>query len=809
MRHWLIILCFWSLAVSAQEKGRVYGTVLDKNTKEPLIGALVKVINSEDGAVTDENGKYQLETRLGTFAFTASYIGYDTLVKYNVVVTSGNLQNVDFDLEVSQTELAEVLVAGAKINSARAATNLSPLSVQTMTVEEIRSNPGGNFDISKVIQALPGVAGSTGFGGFRNDLILRGGAPNENVYFLDGIEIPVLNHFSTQGSAGGPTGIINTAFTKEVRLSTSAFPAQTDNALSGVFEIFQREGNPQKLQSNIRLSASEVAISADGPINQNTTFLASVRRSYLQLLFELIDLPIRPNYWDFQTKITTQWSKRTKINFIGIGAIDDFSFAIPKNADAENTYIVRSTPIIKQWNYTGGVSINHLIDNGYLLLALSRNQFNNNVTRYENNENPIPGTEAFSSLSNETENKLRFLMHKNYRKTDLDLGFTIQNVLFDNDFDALIRKGFINPDGSILQPEVRYVFNSAINFFKYGFFVQGSRKFNNDILVSGGLRSDMNSFTNKGNDLLRTLSPRLNISIPAGDEFKFNASSGIYYKIPVLTILGFRDNDSALVNQNADYTRSRHIAAGLEYSPQPSLRMTVEGFYKNYSNYPVSSFTGISLANTGGDFNAVGNERVVTNGVGRVYGVEFFIQKKLTNKIFYTVSYTWFDSQFSGSDGNLIRAAWDNQHLISVIAGLKLKRSWELGIKYRNAGGSPYTPFDMEASRLNYLSIGQGVVDNARLNQLELSPFNQLDLRIDKKWNFSQWTLDLFLDIQNVLSTQSEAFPNYTFERNEDNTDFKTTDGQPLTLDGSNAFPLILDNVSGRLVPTLGFIIEW
>jgi hypothetical protein len=143
------------------------------------------------------------------------------------------------------------------------------------------------------------VAGTTGGGGFRNDIILRGGGPNENVYYLDDIEIPILNHFTTQGSAGGPAGIINISFIEDIKLSTSAFNAQFDNSLSGVFQFKQREGNSEKLQGNLRLSASEVAATFDGPIGQKTTYLVSARRSYLSFLFTLLDLPIRPDYWNF------------------------------------------------------------------------------------------------------------------------------------------------------------------------------------------------------------------------------------------------------------------------------------------------------------------------------------------------------------------------------------------------------------------------------------------------------------------------------------------------------------------------------
>ena len=600
---------------------------------------------------------------------TCSYLGYDSLVKFNIVLTSGNAQNIDFELEEVTTELGEVVVQGAKIRSARAADLYTPMSVQTLTVEEIRSNPGGNFDVSKVIQALPGVAGTTGGGGFRNDIIIRGGGPNENVYYLDGIEIPVLNHFSTQGSAGGPVGIINTAFTKDIKLSSSAFNSNIDNVLSGAFEINQIEGNPNKIQSNIRLSATELAASFNGPINKKSNFLLSARRSYLQFLFELIDLPIRPNYWDFQLKYTYQLSPKTKLNIIGIGAIDDFKFATPEDATPENLYVVRSSPIINQWNYTSGISLNHLINSGYISLVVSRNHFDNNIKRFENNENPMDGMESLLSFSNEIENKLRLSVNKSKKSFNYSYGIMVQQVNYSNDFKSVIRKELRDNDGNIIQPAVNYEFNTAIDFMKYGLYVQGGKKFDNGISLSGGIRSDMNTFTNDGMNGLNTLSPRMSTSIPIKENVSLNASIGRYYKIPIYTALGFKNPDGEFINIENDYIKSDHLTLGFEYLPKSSLRFTLEGFYKRYNNYPVSIFNGISLANQGGDFGAIGNEPIASIGEGKSYGVEFLVQKKLVNKLFYTFSYTYFISEFSGADGSLLPSAWDNRHLISLIAG--------------------------------------------------------------------------------------------------------------------------------------------
>jgi hypothetical protein len=273
--------------------------------------------------------------------------------------------------------------------------------------------------------------------------------------------------------------------------------------------------------------------------------------------------------------------------------------------------------------------------------------------------------------------------------------------------------------------------------------------------------------------------------------------------------LGYRDEAGVLQNQSIKYIRSNHYVTGFQYLPKEDLKFVAEGFYKQYSNYPVSVRDGISLANLGGDFNALGNEEVISNGKGNTYGFEFSVQQKLVKNTFAVFSYTFVRSKFSGADERLIASSWDNRHLISGLLGRKFKRNWEAGVKYRLAGGAPYTPFDRTASQLNYATLGTGILDYTRLNTERLIAFKQIDLRVDKKWNFKHTTLDLFIDVQNVFRFAGPSLPSYTFTRNADNTDFLTTDGQPLKQDGSNAIPLILQDDAPFFVPTIGFIFEF
>jgi outer membrane receptor for ferrienterochelin and colicin len=805
------ILSFFLLlsTLQAQVTGVIRGNVKDKNTQETIVGANIIIDGTTNGTSTDIDGNFKIELPVGTYNLRATNLGYTTLIKENIVLNSGNDQIVNFELESSSTQLSQVTVTFDKGRSAVATDMITPLSVQQLTTEEIKSNPGGSFDVSRVIQSLPGVGGANG-GASRNDIIIRGGAPNENVYYIDGIEIPVLNHFQTQGSSGGAQGILNVSLIEDVKLTSSAFDARYDNAVASTFVIKQRQGNPEKFSGNIRLSFTEAVATLEGPMGKKTNFIVSARKSYLDFLFKLIDLPIRPNFWDFQYKVVHKFNEKTTLTAIGLGAIDNFSFGATKESTPENEYLRRSLPIIKQWNYTTGFVLKRLVNKGFVQVAVSRNMFNNDIDRFEDAQYNDETKRNFKLRSQEIENKLRVDVNKYINGWKISYGVMGQYVKYNTELFNKVTNTITDSLGNVIIPGVTVNISSAIDFFKYGAFGQVSKElFNNKLLTSFGLRTDMNSFMKDGNNPLNTLSPRLSFAYHLSAKWDLTASVGLYHKIPTYTSLGFRDASNELVNRSMKYIRSLHYVLGTQFLPNESLRFTLEGFYKRYSNYPVSINNGYSLANLGSDFGSIGSEPIQSTGIGETYGFEFFVQQKLVKRLFYVLSYTYVRSKYSGIDNKLIASAWDNQHLVSTTLGIKLGKGWQIGLKYRFAGGTPYTPFNMAASQQNFVLLGTGILDYTKLNTERLKYFSQLDLRVDKMFNFKKFSMDLFLDFQNVMMTAQQSPPYFTFKRTADNTSFETTDGQALKADGSNGIPVLLENFSKNIVPTIGLIIEF
>lgn len=807
LKFLIINFLYFSSTLFAQPGGSISGVVVNKNSQEVLTGITLELNPGPRKTQTDSLGRFRFTgITPGSYRLAITGISYQPKTLTNLVITSGNENVISVELEPAVAQLNTVVVRSRR-NAAQAATLESPLSIQRLTTEEIKANPGGNFDISKVIQSLPGVGGGAAGGSFRNDIIIRGGAPGENVFYLDGIEVPVINHFSTQGSGGGPQGILNVSFLEEVKLSTSAFDARYDNALSSVFQFRQKNGNPNRLQGNIRLSGTELAATFDGPLSEKTTFLASARRSYLQLLFSALDLPIRPNYWDFQFKTTTRINKKTTLSVLGIGAIDEFRFAAPKEATPEKLYAINSNPIINQWTYTVGASLRRLTPRGFWNLSLSRNTLNNRAEKFEDNENPAPGDRTLDINSRETENKLRFDVTSNRLNWKISYGAVAQWVEFDNRFYQLLRPEIRDNAGNLVQNRQELRNNTNLGFLRYGAFLQAGRRFfDNRLAFSAGLRADANSLGNSSGNPLEQLSPRASVSYALTDRWNLSASYGLYYRLPSYTQLAFAGSNG---RNPGDYIRSTHWVAGAEFLPNQETRITLEGFYKRYSQYPVSIPDGISLANKGTEFGAIGNEPVTQEGEGRAYGLELFAQQKLSRRFFGVFSYTLYWSEFSGTDNRLAPASWDNRHLVSLTTGYKFNRNWELGLKFRYQGAAPFTPYDLERSQHNFLTLGTGIFDFSRVNSQRLPAFHAGDIRIDKKWNFKRFTLDLFLDIQNFYAARAAGIPQYSFRRTADNSGFLTADGQPIRSDGSNAIPLLLDNRDGNVLPTIGFIMEF
>mgnify|MGYP001480801786 FL=1 len=742
MKRQFVTFCLLliSLNLQSQNLGTISGKVFNNDTGLTLEGATIQVEDSDFFAITNSEGLFEIkDIPTSSYNVKASFIGFKSQTIFNVIVKSAGNQSLQYGLNPSSEELDEVIVVESPFKTSIE----TPLSTQTFSAVEIETYPGGNNDITRVIQSLPGISPSVG--GFRNDIIIRGGGPNETVYYIDGIEIPNINHFSTQGSSGGPVGLVNISFIKDVTLSTSSFGAEYDNALSGVLSFVQKEANKEKISGNFRVGSSEAGITLDGPINQDTSFIFSLRRSYLQFIFKAFGFSFLPDYWDYQMKLNHKIDNYNYINFIGIGSIDELTVNEPDEFDFENQSTIEQIPITNQKSRTFGVTWKRIYknSNGFFNLSLSNNKLENNFERFEDNVSKT--NKVYSNISTEEDIKLRFISNNSFENYKFSFGGNFQISKYSN--RTLFKFYNIN-------------YNSNIDFFKYGLFLKSSKRFFNDKLsVSFGIRTDQDNFTSV-NKIFENISPRLALSLALSrnNKWNLNFTTGRYYKMPTYTSLGFRDLNNMLTNKNSKYTKSDHLVIGLEFINSESSRFTIELFDKRYSNYPVSLTDMVSLANKGGDFEVLGNEKILTIGKGKSYGMELLYQQKLKNNFYGILSYTFFYSKFSGIDKIYLPSVWDNRNLFSFTGGYKLKKNWEISSKLRYTDKTPYAPINIELSNMSYPEI---VFDYSQLGNYFLDKFLKLDLRIDKRWNFKTTSMNFYIDAENLLANEIPVPPEY------------------------------------------------
>ncbi|NMR35010.1 TonB-dependent receptor [Chryseobacterium aquaticum] len=745
-----LILCF----VVFGQSGSVNINVYDDFSKKPL-EVNIKVQNSDK--IFSGTGNIQISDLIpGNYTFEISADNYATgfLNDINIVPN----QNLSFSLGLQKSaQNIQEIVINKKVYKTTAE---SPVSLRNITSEEVQKNAGSNRDISKAILSFPGV-GSTAT--FRNDLFIRGGSSAENKFYIDGIEIPVINHFQTQGASGGPRGIITIDFIKDVDFYSGAFPARRNGILSSLFEFNLKQARKDKLGFKAILGLDDMQLMMDGPMSKDQSWsgLFSVRKSNLQLLFKAIGLPFLPSYYDTTFKVSKKYKSGDELYFIGVGAIDRFKF----NNDAEKTLtnltLIDQLPNSPQWNYTFGAGYRHLAENGNWLFTISRNTLDNRATKYYRNIE-TPENLLYDYQSQETENKLRIDRNLNIKDVQVSFGTNLNFATYTNNSTIKnVTQNAVNFDN----------LNVDLNVMQYGIYLQAARKFFNDkVQLSAGTRFDASNYSDETNNPLEQFSPRLSLSYRFVPQFAFNFNTGIFYQLPTYTALGFAENGNFTNKNTLKYIRNSHIVAGFEFNGKDNLRITAEGYYKKYKNYPFSIRNQISIANVGADFGVVGNEPLDSRAIGETYGFELLAQKKTLNNFYGIVAYTFGYSKFSNASEKLLPSSWDSRHILTLTTGKYFKRNWNIGARFRMQSGLPETPYDLERSSLvNIWNINNGPLKNFnQLNSLRGNLAHQLDVRAEKKWIFNKWQLTAYVDIVNIYGSESPSnLPVVNLQRDE------------------------------------------
>ncbi len=790
-KHYYILLALLLNVTSLlAQQGTLKGQVYSTKSNEPLESASVRVQGTSLGARTDVQGRFVISgLKPGFVRLIVSMLGYETTTSAEVQVIGNQTSFIDIALDEASTSLTEVVVRP----NMRLKRVESPLSLQTLGIKQIEKNAGANRDISKLVQTLPGV-GATDPN--RNDLIVRGGGPSENVFYLDGIEIPVINHFSTQGASGGVVGMINPDFVREISFYTGAFPASRTNALSSVMEIKQRDGDTDRIHVKASVGASDAALTIEGALGEKSSFIASARQSYLQWLFKAIKLPFLPTYNDFQLKYKHRFNAHNELTILGIGAIDDMSLntKLQSTGSEVQRYILSYLPRYKQWNYTVGAVYKHYGAEHTDSWVLSRNMLRNSSVKHQRNDPTLPKLSEYQS--DETESKLRYERMYTTLPFKLSFGAGLRYADYRNRAERLAYQS-----GKV----VPLSYDAHIRLLAYSAFAQASDEYLDRRLKIGlGVNLVGNTLNPVMSNPFPQLSPRLSVSFALTDDIDLNANFGRYAMQPSYTSMGYQAPDGTYPNKmRLRYIMSNQAVLGGEYHLGSYLHFSAEGFYKSYSSYPISELEGISLASKGTEYGQVGAEAVLSTGEGRAYGAEVVARLMPWHQFSATATYTLFRSEFTDKAGIYRPSSWDTRQMLNLLLSYRLGKSWYLSASWRYSGGAPYTPIDMELStnKAAWAVTNRAYPDYARFNTLRLPAKHQLDLRLDKEFYFKRWMLNLYLDVQNAYLSSYVSAPIYT---NRDSS------GEVMDHPSDPELQQLrqLDYYSKLILPTLGLIIK-
>ncbi len=792
MKRLLSLLLFCNITISfllAQPVHQVKGTVIDKSSRQPLEFINVMIVGLNKGGVTNAEGKFSIgQVPPGIYRLQASAIGYKTVTTPEYMLSTRDL-HIQIEMEENQTELEGVTVTASPFRRDIE----SPVSLRIIGLQEIEKSPGANRDISRIVQSYPGVAFSPI--GYRNDLIVRGGSPSENRFYLDGVEIPNINHFSTQGASGGPVGILNADLIREVNFYTGAFPTDKGNALSSVLDFKLRDGDMERNSLKATLGASEVSLASNGHLGKKTSYLVSVRQSYLQFLFDMLGLPFLPTFTDAQFKLKTRFDARNELTVLGLGGIDKMKLNT-KADDEDNEYILSYLPKIQQETFTLGAVYRHYAGAHVQSVVASHSYLNNRNTKYQQNDESDPDRLMLRLRSTEQNTQLRLENSSSFRNWKVTVGTSLDYSQYSN---TTFQKVYTDRAQT-------FDYHTYLGIMRWGLFgTVNYTSIDERFTASLGLRADANNYSAAMKDLSDQLSPRLSLSYQLTEHWSLSGNAGLYYQLPPYTALGFKNNNGLYANKYAlRYMQVSQGSVGLNWRKGDTFEVSVEGFYKDYDKIPLSVADGIPLTCKGNDYGVIGNELLTSTAQGRSYGAELLLKWLVAKKLNLASSFTLFKSEYrTDKESEYIASAWDNRFIFNLRGTYNLPRHWSVGMKVSCIGGAPYTPYDADKSSLvtAWNAQGKPYYDYTRYNEKRLPAFTQVDIRIDKTFYLKRCMLGFYIDLQNIAGSklkQADVLMSTGVIKNPD---------APIA--EQRYVMKSLKQESGTLLPTLGITFEY
>lgn len=728
----LILLFSISAPAFAQENnlaGSLKGKVIDLETKQPLIGVNIYIPELKTGCSTDLEGEYSLpKVKIGSYNLVFSYVGYEKITIPDVIVRSARITYTNAELRPTDINLAAVEVKAGYFSR----TESQNISATSFSFEEIRRAPGAGGDVSRIIFGLPSLAKVNDT---KNSLIVRGGSPVENGFYIDNIEISNINHFPVQGSSEGPIGIINVDLIENVNFLSGGFNSSYGDKLSSIMELKYREGNRTTTDVQLDMSMQGFGGVVEGPLASGKgSYVISARRSYLDLILDLMNEKVgMPVYADVQGKLVYDLSDKHQISVIDVFSHDNQLMnqedAIENKNYVYTDYLYNTNTLGVNWQYLWGTS-------GYSNTSLSHTFRKTDGKFYQTRDSKL----LVNNKTLEQEMNFRNINHwiagKNIR-----LEFGVDAKFITNNYNQYYNE-YVDLLG---QTTPALTMDKTLNTFRTGGFANLILKPFENVTFTPSARVDYYDFNKTTN-----ISPRVSLALNLDDATTVTGSFGVYYQGVPLVLAAQRDEFKSLKNP-----KTYQSIIGITRMLEESTRLTLEFYNKSYHDFPVDpTQPNLFLFDQAAMENLfLPHQLLLSKGRANSKGVELTIQKKLAKDFYGLLSGSYSKATYEGYSGIKYDRIYDNRFNFAIEGGYKPNESWEFSLRWLYAGGAPYTSFNEAASRAAY----KGILDESKTNSSRLPDFHSLNIRADKRFHFQSSTLIVYLSVWNAYARENIA----------------------------------------------------
>lgn len=765
-----ILLSFSSIQpINAQEVNRqtIRGTIIDKNSRLPIEAAEIfleenKSIDESDsyGNISDENGKFRVEdVPVGRYRVEFHYLGYESIIMNDIVVTSGREVILDVEMESTSQTLSEVTIKVRDEGNAR--NEMAMVSAREFSVEETERYAGSRGEPARMASNYAGVQGADDS---RNDIIIRGNTPSGVLWRLEGVNIPNPNHFSIPGTAGGPVTIINNVYLANSDFFTGAFPAEYGNALAGVFDLKMRNGNNEKHEFSGQLGFLGTEFKAEGPISRasGSSYLATYRYSTLSL-FEFMNVKIGtdavPRYQDGALRLNFPLNKKMNLAVFGIGGSSNIDIVLSDiKEQTDETLLYGDNDRDQYFGSDMGViaaTLSHSINSKtFMKTSIAASHHRVHATH----DKIIRHLDGTSFVLDSTPTIMRYQFVNN----QFTLASHISNRLSDR-FELksgiiaeAYQHDFIDSAKMVIFEDSTYTFHPwkvRWDNLDYSANLQVYSQFkwaiNPSLLLTGGV-TYFNQFI--AGNVHSSIEPRIGMKYSINHKSSLNFGSGLHSQAHPYYIYYFLESN----NLDLDLSKNIHFVLGYDYKIAQSLRFKTETYYQHLFNIPVDKEpSAFSLVNAGSGFSRLFPKNMVNAGIGTNYGIEFTLEKYFSRNYYFLLTASLFDSKYQGSNGVWHNTTFNGRYafngLFAYEFNLTANTDLNVGGKLTYVGGRWYGDVDKEESaRLQEL-----IFDNETMNTKQFRPYFRADTKVSLRMNRRGVSHELSLDLVNVFNIQN------------------------------------------------------